>query len=97
MSKKHQRDEFHMKAITPVGLLGIRKKGEDDERPAIMSEGGDSPGAEMVHARKRPGEPILDLRPAYATDKGPAQVASTEYRKSYDRIFGKPKAKKYPN
>jgi hypothetical protein len=95
MTKKHERDEFHLHAITPAGAFGIRKRGEDEETPGILAPSEDGrpfpPGAEVVQGRQRPGEPIYDLRPVYATTKGPAQVATDTYRKSYDRIFGKSK------
>lgn len=96
MTKKHERDEFHLHSVTPVGAFGVRKRG-DDETPAILApvaEGEeDLSGVELVHCTRRPNEPIIDLRPAYATTKGPAQVATDTYRKSYDRIFGKPKSR----
>lgn len=93
-TKKNERDEFHLKALTPIGAIGIRKKG-DTEALAALSKN-ETEGAEHVSATPRPDNPrVLDLRPAYATTKGPAQVATDEYRRSYDRIFGKPKTKKY--
>lgn len=95
MTKKHERDEFHLHALTPLGALGVRKKGEF-EAPAILAPvaaDDDMSGVELVHCTERPDEPIIDLRPVHATTKGPAQVSTPTYRKSYDRIFGKPKSK----
>lgn len=91
--RKHERDEFHIKTVTPFGALGVRKKG-DEELPGLLSKEKLFEG-ESVRATPRADEPgVLDLRPSYATNKGPAQVATDEYRRSYDRIFGKPKSKK---
>jgi hypothetical protein len=95
-ARKHERDEFHIKTITPIGTFGIRKKG-DEEMPGVLSNGEQIEG-ERVAVTPRADDPrVLDLRPTYATAKGPAQVATTEYRQGYDRIFGKTKTKTYVN
>lgn len=93
-ANKHERDEFHMKTFTPIGVFGIRKKGAE-ETPGVLSRD-ERPGGEFVSAEPRADDPgVLDLRPVYATNKGPAQVATPAYRASHERIFGKPKDKRH--
>jgi len=88
----NERDEFHLKAVTPAGVIGTRKRGNEETLGILcpVTEGQPlMPGAEIVTSKRRDdNEEVLDLQTVYATPhKGPAKVTTPGYRKNYDRIF----------
>jgi len=91
MSDKKDQDEFHLKAVTPVGAVGIRKQGNKETLGILcpLTEGRALlPGAELVRSKKRDNEEVVDLTPLYSVPrKGPAKVSTPSYRKNHDRIF----------
>lgn len=98
MADKDERDEFHLKAQIPgVGHVGVRKKGSKSTLGVLlpMKEGMPlEPGSEVVNGSAREGEPgVYDLQTICKIEhKGPARVATNQYRSNYDQIFGaKPK------
>jgi len=86
-----EKDEFHLKAMTPAGAVGVRKRGNEETLGILcpLTEGQPLlPGAELVRGKKRDNGEVLDLKPLYAVPrKGPAKVATPSYRKNYDSIF----------
>jgi len=97
-----KKDEFHIHEVSEKALWGVRKN-DDGETAGVMVpmvEGQNlMPGMELVNITARAGEDsVVDLESVFKT-KGPAQVASPQYRENYDNIFAKNDAKKttYPN
>jgi hypothetical protein len=85
------KDEFHLKAVTPRGAVGIRRRGNEETLGILcpLIEGQPlMPGAELVASVKRDNGEVLDLKTIYSVpQKGPAKVSTPSYRKNHDRIF----------
>src|SRR5690606_10241154 len=83
--------------------LGVLRKRGDKVEPALVKKAreGEPIYGELVRltAREEPNlydvDVLHDARPAAreAEPAGPAQVASSAYRKGWDRLFKKPRAK----
>lgn len=101
MSEKHEKEEIAFgPEIAPGIHTAIRRRGNEVKQVLIRrSKEGEPilPGTELVVVGESTcecsGGHWRELKTLYKnqrpTEDGPAQVATPEYRKGYDRIFGK--------
>jgi hypothetical protein len=87
---------IHGRTADGEGVQGLRSRAGNGEGGEVrpMKEGRPLGEAEVVTLHPREGAPLLcDVKVVYKpppprSSSGPPQIASKEYRKQWDRIFG---------